>query len=134
MSQIFHYNKKVWKDLNSQRSPWQKEEVTQVNCNNLYSCGSRPGILYGMVHKPVTDRCPSLRTILSTINTPSYKLAKSILPLLKPLTSSNYAIKDSFSFEDEVSSFDFAHYIISFDIFVVSIWILRKQIFKCYKF
>ena len=102
----------VLKDLNN------KEEITEVNYNHLHPCGSRPGILCGMakVHKPVTDRCPSLRPILSAINTPSYKLAKFLVPLLTPLTSNDFTIKDSFSFAEEVSSFDCAHYITSFDI------------------
>ena len=83
-----------------------------------HSCGSCPGILYGMakVHKAVTDRCPFLQPILSAINTPSYKLAKFLVPLLTLLTSNDYTIKDSFSFAEEVFYFDCAHYMISFDI------------------
>ena len=68
------------------------------------------------MQKPVTDRCPSLQPILSVINTPSYKLDKFLVPLLTPLTSSDFTIKDSFSFAEEVSSFDCAHYMTSFDI------------------
>ena len=67
------------------------------------------------VDKPMTDRCPSLRPILSAKNTPSYKLAKFLVPLLTPLTSNNFTIKDSFSFAEEVSSFDCAYYMTSFD-------------------
>ena len=67
------------------------------------------------VHKPVTDRCPFLQPILSTINTPLYKLAKFLVPLLTPLPSNDYAIKDSFSFVEEVFYFYCAHYMISFD-------------------
>ena len=52
----------------------------------------------------------------SAINTPSYKLAKFFVLLLTPLTSNDYSIKDSFSFVEEVSSFDCAHYMTSFDI------------------
>ena len=62
------------------------------------------------------DRCPSLLPILFAINTPSYKLAKFLVPLLTPLTSNDYTIKDSFPFEEEVSSFDCAHYMSSFNI------------------
>ena len=102
----------VLKDLN------KKEEITEVDYNYLYLCGSRPGILYGManVPKPVTDPCPSFRPILSAINTLSYKLAKFLVLLLTLLTSTDYTIKDSFSFAEEVSSFDCAHYMTSFDI------------------
>ena len=68
----------------------------------------------GKVYKPVTDQCPSFQSILSTINT--YKLAKSLVSLLTLLTSNDYTIKDLFSFAEEVSSFDYAHYMTSFDI------------------
>ena len=67
------------------------------------------------VHRPVINRCPSLRSIFSAINTPSYKLAKFLVSLLTPLTSNGFTIKDSFSFAEEVSSFDCAHYMTSFD-------------------
>ena len=84
----------VLKDLN------KKEEITEVDYIHLYPYGSRPGILYGMakVHKPVVDRCPSFRPIFSATNTPSYTLAKFLVPLFTPLTSNDYTIKGSFSF------------------------------------
>ena len=68
------------------------------------------------VYKPVTDRCPSLRPNFSEINTPSHKLTNLLIPLLSPSTSNDYTIKDSFSFASEVSSFDCAYYMTSFDI------------------
>ena len=68
------------------------------------------------VHKPVADRCTSLQSILSVINTPSYQLAKFLAPLIAPLTSNDFTIKDSFTFAEEVSSFDCAYYMTSFDI------------------
>ena len=63
-----------------------KKEITEVDYNNLYPCGSRPDTLYGLtkVHRPMTYQCPSRRPILSTINTLSYKLAKFLVPLLPP--------------------------------------------------
>ena len=89
------------KDLNN------KEEITEVDYNHLFPCDSR--------HNPLKDQCPSFLSILSAINTPSYKLVKLFTPLLTPLTSNNYTIKDSFSFGEEISFFDSAHYMISFD-------------------
>ena len=84
----------VPKDLNN------KEEITKVDYNQLYPCGSCRGILYGMdeVHKPVTDQYPSFRPILSAVNTPPYKLAKCLVPLLTPLPSTivNNLTKESF--------------------------------------
>ena len=51
---------------------------------NIKAVGSRPGILYGIckVHKTITDICPPFRPILSAIGTPSYKLAKFLVPKL----------------------------------------------------
>ena len=107
--------------LQSQVSKWSEIAdcltfLRRLFVNHLYPCGSRPGILYGMakVHKPVINWCPSLQWILSAINTPSYKLVKFLVPLLTFLTSNDFS--DSFSFAEEVSSFDCAHYMTSFDI------------------
>ena len=85
----------VLKDLKN------KEEITEIDYNHLHLCGSRPGILYGMakVHKAVINQCRSLQPILSTINTLSYKLVKFLVPFLTPLTSNDFTIKDSFSFQ-----------------------------------
>ena len=71
----------VLKDLKN------KEEIKEVDYNHLNPCGCRPGIFYGLpkVYKPVIGRCPSLRPVLSAINTP-YKLAIFLVPLLKSLT------------------------------------------------
>ena len=101
----------VLKDLKN------KEEITEVDYLHQYPCGSRPGILHGMakVHKPVINWCPSLLPILSAINTPSYKLAQFLVLLLTPLTSDDFTIKDSFPFAEELFSFDYAHYMTSFD-------------------
>ena len=80
--------------------------------------GSRPGVLYGnpKVHKSVTNNCPKLCPILSTIGTPTYKLAKYLVPVLSPLTSNKFAVHDSFSFADEVSSFCPDHFMASLDV------------------
>ena len=70
--------------------------------------GSKPGILYGLakVHKPVVGNCPSFRPILSAIGTSTYNLAKFLVPILKPLTINEFTVKDSFSFANEVTTFD----------------------------
>ena len=53
--------------------------------------------MYGLreVYKDIINNCPLFRPILSTINTPSHKLAKFIVPTLKSLISNEYAVKDS---------------------------------------
>ena len=49
-------------------------------------------------HKPAFNGFSKLRPILPAINTGTYKWAKFFVPLLKPSTSNNYALKDSFEF------------------------------------
>ena len=67
-------------------------------------------------HKIVTDGLPSFRPILSAIGTPTYKLAKFLVPILEPLTTNEYTIKDSFIFAEELQSFDSKLVMVSFDI------------------
>ena len=85
---------------------------------DLHTVGSRPGILYGRakIHKPIEDGVPPFRLILSDIGTPTYKLAKFFVPLLAPLTSNEYTIKDSFSFAEELLSFNSNLVMASFDV------------------
>ena len=56
---------------------------------------TRPGIMYRLckVHKDI-DNCPPFRPILPAINTHTYKLAKFLVPVLKSLTSNEYAVKE----------------------------------------
>ena len=52
------------------------------------------------------DGLQSFRSILSAISTPTYKLAKFLVPMLKHLTTNEGAIKNSFTFAEEFQSFD----------------------------
>ena len=54
----------------------------------------------------MTNNIPQFRPILSAINTPIYKLAKYLVPILSPLTVDDYTVKDSFTFAKEVINFD----------------------------
>ena len=58
------------------------------------------------VHNIVTDGLPSFGPILSAIGAQTYKLAKFLVPILEPLTSNEYTIKDPFTFSEELQSFD----------------------------
>ena len=60
--------------------------------------------MYGIckVYKDIIDNCPPFWPNLSAINTPTYKLAKFLVPVLKSLTSNEYTIKDSFAFAAEI--------------------------------
>ena len=54
------------------------------------------------VHNKYVDGCPPIRPILSALQTPTYKLAKYLGPILEPLTNNKYTVKDSFNFATEI--------------------------------
>ena len=70
----------------------------------LKPVGTRPGIMYGncKVHKQQVDGCPPFQPILLALQTPTYNLAKFLIPLLNPLTCNKYTVKDSFQFAEEI--------------------------------
>ena len=82
-----------------------KSYVTTDLYKHLYLQDSQPGIMYGLskIHKPLVNSFPKLRPILSAINTGTYKWAKFFVPLLKPFTSNNYTVKDSFDFAKDIT-------------------------------
>ena len=89
--------------------------IGESTFHSLYSSGSKPGVMYGLpkVHKP---ECP-LRPILSAIGTHNYNLAKFLVPLLTPITMSEFCVKDSFSFAKELADLSFIDCIMaSFDV------------------
>ena len=51
--------------------------------------GNRPGIMHGSckVHNECVDGNPPFRPILPALQTPTYKLAKYLVPILEPLTN-----------------------------------------------
>ena len=92
--------------------------INKSTYDKIAPTGSRPGILYGLckVHKNSVNGSPPFRPILSAINTPTYKLAKFLVPILSSLTSNNYTVVDSFSFSEEVPSFDDSLFMASLDV------------------
>ena len=50
--------------------------------------------------------CPPCRPILNAINTPTYKIAKFLVPLLEPVTSNTHTVLDSFKFAEEIRKQD----------------------------
>ena len=88
--------------------------------------------MYGsaIVHKIVTDGLPSFRPFLSAIGTPTYKLAKFLVPMLEPLTTNEYTINDSLTFAEELQSFDSKLVMASFDIELL----FTNTIFQLYVF
>ena len=75
-------------------------------------------MLYGSakVHKRIIDNCPSFRSILSAINTPTYNLAKFLVPILSPLTVNEFTVHYSLLSGQEVHNFDVNYIMVSVDI------------------
>ena len=69
--------------------------ISEETRRSLKLVGTRSGIMYGLckVHKDIVDNWPSFRPLLSAINTPIYKLAKFLTPILKYLTSNECIVK-----------------------------------------
>ena len=78
--------------------------MTEKTRKSLKPVGTRPGIMNSSckVHKASVENCPPLRPILSALNTTTYKLAKVLVPILKPLTTNEFTVKDSFYFAEEI--------------------------------
>ena len=68
------------------------------------------------IHKDIIDNCPPFPPILSAINTPTYKLAKFLVPILKSLTTNEYTVKDSFAFAEEIVEQDSEFFMGSLDV------------------
>ena len=77
------------------------EAISEIDYKKLK--GSSFGVLYGLckTHKKVLHKCPPFRPILSAIKTPSYNLAKILVPLFEPITKNNFAVKNSFELSKE---------------------------------
>ena len=69
-----------------------------------------------LVHKLVEDNFPAFHPILLAIGTPTYDLAKFLVPILKPLTENDYTFHDSFSFASEVRKFSSKNLMASLDV------------------
>ena len=65
-----------------------------------------PDILYGnrKVYKTVVNNTPKFRPSFSAINTSTYLLAKYSNPILSPLTTNEFTVKNSFDFAEEFVS------------------------------
>ena len=81
------------------------EVISETVYKSLKPRGSRFGILYGLckVHKHLVDNCPPFRTITSAIKTPTYNLAKFLVPLLEPITTNICTVKNSFEYAKEIA-------------------------------
>ena len=50
----------------------------------------------------MVDNCHPFRLILSAIKSPSYNIAKHLVPILEPIKTNKFTIKNSFEFAKEV--------------------------------
>ena len=93
MNHLIHMEEGIISRL---KRPEDQGEISEKERNGLYPSGS--GVLYGLakIHKALKDGILSFCPILSAKETPTYNLAKFCDQLLKPLTSNDYTIKDSF--------------------------------------
>ena len=54
-------------------------------------------------HKAGVGSCPPFLPILSALTTPYlHKLAKCLVPILKPLTTNEFTVNDCFNFAEEI--------------------------------
>ena len=101
----------------------QLKKNSSIDANtycNIFPKGSQPAKFYGLpkLHKKRDNhKQPPLRPIVSSIGAYNYNLAKYLSSLLVPLLPDKYSVKDSFSFVEELRSFDFDNkFLISFDV------------------
>ena len=94
------------------------EVISETVYKSLKPRGSKFGILYGLckVHKHLIDNCPPFRPIMSAIKTPTYNLAKFLVPLLEPITTNMYTVKNSFEFAKEIADQDPGLFMASLDV------------------
>ena len=48
------------------------------------------------------ENCPPFRSNLYALNAPTYKLLKFLEPILKPLATNEFTVRDSFHFAEEI--------------------------------
>ena len=112
---IVHVESK-WKDcfkvLNNE------EKISEEELDNICPVATTSGILYGSpkVHKTVVNNTPNFTPILSATNRPTYSLAKLLNPILSPLTTNEFTVKNSFDFAEEVVNYDHNLYMASLDV------------------
>ena len=72
------------------------KSLSEETRRSLKPVGTRLGIMYELckVHKDIINNCKPFRPNLSAINTPTYKLAKVLVPILKSLTRYKYPVSN----------------------------------------
>ena len=68
------------------------------------------------MHKPLINGLTPFKPILSAIGTPTYKLAKLLVPVLSDITQNEFTVTDSFTFVDEILTQNRDLYMASLDV------------------
>ena len=78
--------------------------ISESIYKTLRVTGSGPGILYGLpkIHKQNFSTVFPFRPIFAAYNTPSFNLAKFLVPVLKPLTTNRFTTDNSYSFVQDI--------------------------------
>ena len=84
------------------------KRITPDVYDKLRCTGSSPGILYGLpkIHKPDFSSKFQFRPIFAAYKTPSYNLAKYLVPILSPFTTNQYSVENSYKFAEEIQDQD----------------------------
>ena len=96
----------------------EKGSFTKIEYLKICPSGSKPSILYGQakVYEHVEYNCPSFHPILLATCTPTYDLAKFLVPILKSLTENEHTVHGSFLFANENSKFNSNNVMASLDV------------------
>ena len=72
----------------------ESTSMTEKNGKSLKLVGNGPRVMSGSckVHKAKVEDSPPFLPILSVLNTPTYKSAKFLVPILKPLTTNEFTV------------------------------------------
>ena len=82
----------------------ESKSMIEKTWKSLKPVSTRLGVMYGLckVHQASVGNCPPFRPTLLALNTPTYKLANFLVPIVKPLTTNEFTVKDSFYFAEEI--------------------------------
>ena len=83
---------------------YQLDIIDQKTYDKLSPVSSHFGILYGLakVHKQLIINSRPFRPILSAIGTPTYNIAKFLVAILKPVTTNDYMLKETFELSNDI--------------------------------
>ena len=98
---MINLEKKIRKPL---KELCQLDIIDKKTYDKLCCVGSYFGIFYGLaeVHKHLIKNCPPFRPTLSAIGTPTYNIDNFLVPILKPLTTNDYTLKDTLEFSRDI--------------------------------